>query len=106
MPIIQLVLQNITSDARLTDWKVREINFDGQGKILSDTEPVNRAPTPIEPGKTLSMQITGGDLDKVKSVKMIFKEVDCEVTTPGGTKAAEVWVNSHFAEDVQKAKLP
>jgi serine/threonine-protein kinase len=106
MPILKFTLQNISADALVTDWKADMIEFDADGKVLSDTEPVNRSPVQLEPGKTQPMNITGPDLGKVKSVKMVFKEVDYEVTTPAGVKEQGTWINAHFQEDLQKAKQP
>ena len=104
--VLKLTLQNISADARVTDWKADLVEFDSAGKVLSDTEPVNRDPQPLEPGKTLPMIVSGGELGNVKSVKMIFKEVDYEVTNAAGTRVQESWTNTHFAEDLQRAKQP
>ena len=226
--VFNLVFRNISSDARVTDWKADTINFNADGKVLSDTSPVNRTPISLEPGQTLPMQLTGhlqadlrgvsvivdpqkmlayglslpeivdrlraspqiisvGKLDKdyslclilaagqfgdsaeirnsaqhgdifdrvaagqardleeignsvvaagsqapirlrdvaevregnqdprafvdanaqkVSKVKVVFKEVDYEITTSAGTKEAGSWINPHFQEDLQKAKQP
>ena len=106
MPILSFTLQNNSADATITDWKADIIEFDAEGKVLRETETDNRAPTQLEPGKTQPMQLTGADLDKVKRIKAIFKEVDYEVTTPAGAKQQGTWVNAHFQEDLQKVRQP
>lgn len=104
MPLLNFTLQNISADAIVTDWKAHIIEFGADGKVLSETEPVNRAPIRLDPGKTQPMQLSGAGLDKVKSVKVIFKVVDYEVTTPAGAKEPETWINPNFQADLQKAK--
>jgi hypothetical protein len=47
--------------------------------------------------------LSGGDLGKVKTVKMVFKEVDYDVR---GTEEKGSWINPHFPNDVQNAKQP
>jgi hypothetical protein len=106
MPLLNFTLQNISKDASVTDWKAAIVEFDAGGKVLSEIEPVNRTPIQLEPGRTQPMQLSGADLEKVKSIKAIFKEVDYEVTTPAGAKEPGTWMNPHFQEDLQKAKQP
>jgi len=50
-----------------------------------------------------SLLLSGGDLGKVKTVKMVFKEVDYDVR---GTEEKGSWINPHFPNDVQNAKQP
>ncbi len=99
----KLVLQNISTDALVTDWKADVLYFDDQGKFLSESSPVNQTPIPMEPGKSYPLQLTGGDLGKAKTVKMVFKEVDYDVR---GTEEKGPWINPHFQEDIEKAKQP
>jgi hypothetical protein len=106
MPILSFTLQNNSADAIITDWKADIIEFDADGKVLRETEPVNPAPIQLEPGNGQPMQLTGADLGKVKRIKTIFKEVDYEVTTAAGAKQQGTWMNAHFQEDLQKAKQP
>jgi hypothetical protein len=101
-PVLQLTVQNISSDVRVTDWKADAIDFDATGKVLSETSPVNRALASLAPGMSEPMEISGGDIGNVRSAKMVLKEVDYEKTTPDGTKGS--WINAHFQEDLQKAK--
>jgi serine/threonine protein kinase len=103
--VFNLVFRNISSDARVTDWKADTIDFDADGKVLSDTSPENRTPILLEPGQTLPLQLTG-HLENVSKVKVVFKEVDYEVTTSSGVKGMGSWINAHFQEDLQKAKQP
>jgi predicted Ser/Thr protein kinase len=104
MPVLQITIQNISSDVRVTDWKADIIDFDAAGKVLSDTSPVNREPLSLGPGMSEPLEISGGDAGNVKSAKVVLKEVDYEMTTPGGTRGS--WINAHFREDLQRAKQP
>jgi hypothetical protein len=106
MPLLNFTLQNISADATVTDWKADIIEFDADNKVLSEAEPVNRAPIALEPGNTQPMQLTGADMGKVKRIKAVFKEVDYEVTSPAGAKEPGTWINPNFQADLQKAKQP
>jgi hypothetical protein len=104
MPALQITIHNISSDARVTDWKADIIDFDAAGKVLSDTSPVNRESLSLGPGMSEPLEISGGDMGNVKSAKVVLKEVDYEMATPGGTKGS--WINAHFQKDLQRAKQP
>jgi serine/threonine protein kinase len=104
---LSLVFHNISSNATVTDWKAHVLGFDDQNKLVDDSAPVNRDPTPMAPGKEFALALSGGpNLSQVKSAKVVFSEVDVEVTNSAGAREKRVWTNPHFQDDLQKAKQP
>jgi eukaryotic-like serine/threonine-protein kinase len=105
-PVFNLSLQNISSDARVTDWKADIIEFDAKGKALETISPVNRDPMAIDPGKTTQTVLSGG-VENVSKVKVVFEKVSCQLlTSDGKEKGAADWENAHLKEDLAKAKQP
>jgi hypothetical protein len=101
--VFKLVFQNVSSDVVVTDLLADVLDFGDQGKFLSESSTVNRTPILLEPGKSYPMVLSGADLGKVKTIKVVFKEVDYDVR---GTEEKGSWINPHFQEDLQKARRP
>lgn len=104
-PVLKFTLQNIASDARITDWKAHTLLFDSQGKLLSDEAPTKQTELGVDPGKMVPVDLYVGE-DNAKTGKFVLQEVDYEITIPAGTKDQGVWINPHFQEDLEKAKQP
>jgi serine/threonine-protein kinase len=105
-PTFVLNFENVSTDARVTDWKDEIVEFDAAGKVLQTISPKNMEPIVIGPGETKQPLLTG-HLEKVDTMKVILEKVEYQLLTPDGkVKGSGVWENPHLQEDLAKAQQP